>query len=296
VPPAKTGWSLTIDATNAYFATFDGSLYSCPKTGCTSGTLLTSALNSPDGILYDATSNHIFVADTYNNAVEAFTTGGSQVFQDTNQNSPFSLAADANYVYWGHGGGIVRSTRDGQTLTTPASGVTSTIVSVAVDPSTSKLFGATIGETDAGAEMGVIIQTTSASTGSWSYFAGTDTHTQLNINQLIVAGSTVYFIAHGSNAANYANGGVYSCPTSGCTQPATVAAPLAYGTCIMADASNLYFVANGVFYRCALTGCPAGGPIQLATNVYPLQGASCAADATSFYFLEAQGSLLRLAK
>jgi hypothetical protein len=273
-----------------YYATFQGALYSCPKTGCTTFATLTTALNSPDAILYDGASGYLFVADTYNNAVEAFTTAGAQVFKDTGQSNAFSLAADASYVYWGMFGGIVRSSRDGQTTAQIATNVSQSVVALAIDSANSKVYGATLGTT------GTLIQTTPSSTGAWSYFGGTDVHGQANIQQMVLHGGNLYFITQGTNPAMYTNGGVYVCPTSGCTQPMPVAGanPLTQGTCLMSDANNLYYVADGKLYRCAFSGCAGGGTL-LASNVYPLQGASCAQDATSFYFLSTS-SVIRVAK
>jgi hypothetical protein len=99
--PSGTGQGLTLDANNVYYANFQGSLYSCPKTGCTTPTTLATGLSNPNALLYDSISHDIFVADTYNNAVEAYTTGGVLSFTVTPVSGPSAFASDANYIYWG---------------------------------------------------------------------------------------------------------------------------------------------------------------------------------------------------
>ena len=292
-PVPSTAFALTVDANNVYYATYaGGTLYSCPKTGCTTPTPLTTGLNDPNAILYDAASNDIFIADTDNNAVEAYTTLGALVFRDVAPSShPTALGSDLTYMYWAIPGGIVRSTRDGQTQAQIATSVPAQISSLAVDPTRATIYGGVLGDT------GSILSASTSSTGTWTYFAGTQTVRQPNTTQIVTQGSSVYWITQGSFASNYTDGGVYSCPATGCSSPTAVAGttPLTQGTCIFTDSTCVHYVSNGGFYRCPLGGC-SGGPKLVASNVYPSGGASCAQDATSFYLLETTGSLLRLAK
>src|SRR5262249_61846459 len=106
--------------------------------------------------------------------------------------------------------------------------------------------------------------------------AGTDSHGQANVEQVIVQSGNVYWITHGSNSTMYTDGGVYMCPTSGCSAPTTVSGttPLSYGTCILSDSTYIYYVANGSLYRCPLGGCPGGATVISPSNVYPQQQSS----------------------
>jgi len=281
---------MALDAVNVYFATLQGGLYSCPKTGCSTASTLTTALNSPDSLLYDGMSNHIFVADTNNSAVEAYSTSGALISQLTGQAFPFWLSADTTAVYLGLSWGIERLSRNGLAPSPVAANVPSTVLSVAVDAASATLYGAT---------ASAIIEASTTSTGAWTYFAGTDTHPQLNVQQVIVSGSSVYWVAFGNNDGMHTDGGIFSCPKSGCAQPTPIpgAQSLREAICILPDATDLYYVASSTLYRCPFGGC-GGGATQLASGVGPLQASSCAQDATSFYFLNATsgGGVQRLAK
>jgi hypothetical protein len=293
VPSGSTGWSLTVDPANVYYATFQGNLYSCPKTGCTTPTTLVSGLNSPDSILYDTKSNDIFIADTDDNDVDSYTTTGSLVWQDAPQEHPTALTSDANYLYWSISGGIIRSTRDGQTRVQIATGVPVQIASLTLDPAGGTIYAALIGDT------GAIIRASIDSTGAWSYFAGTNTFSQPYPNQISVQGSTVYWITQGTSTSGYTNGGVHSCPTTGCSSPTAIAGttPLTQGTCLFTDSTYLHYVANGSFYRCSLTGCSGGPTLTASGNVMAFNGASgCTEDPTSYYFIQSVGPVLRIAK
>jgi sugar lactone lactonase YvrE len=289
-----TGWSLALDANNAYFATFQGSLYSVAKNASAGPTLITSALNSPDSLLYDSAGNRLFVSDSYNNAVEAWPTSGTpaSASETLATNNPYTLGTDGTYVYWGRGGGVYRAAKTLASATQVISLSSATIYALTVDASSSMVYGGTLSDTG-----GVIVKAPTSSTGAFTYLAETDTHPQPNIQQIVVAGGNVYWIDQGSSASNYTNGGLYMCSGGTCTTPTAMpgTTALTQGTCLMADATYLYFVANNSLYRCPLAGCGAG-PTLLSSTVYPLQPSSCAMDASSFYFLPASGASQRLAK
>lgn len=295
VPSGFSGEALTLDANNVYYATFQGSLYTCPKTGCTAPTTLTTGLNNPGAMVYDSLSNEIFVADTYNNAVEAYTTTGTEVFRVASSGSnPTALAVDATSLYWSVVGGVVKSTKDGKTQTQIVSGIAANdqISWVTLDPSGASLYGGLI-------NPGALFSAPTNSAGAWSYFAGTASGQQPVVNEVLAQGSNVTWITdYGSDGGA---GGIFTCPSTGCSSPTAVpgASPLQYGgVCLFVDATNIHYVAyNGYsanFYVCPVGGCP-GGATLLVSNILPVGAGACAEDATSYYFLET-ADLLRLAK
>ena len=114
-----------------------------------------------------------------------------------------------------------------------------------------------------------------------------------------VQGSTVYWITQGTSTSGYTNGGVFSCATTGCSSPTTIAGttPLTQGTCLFTDATYIHYVADNSFYRCPLTGCSGGPTLTASGNVMAFNGASgCTEDPTSYYFIESSGAVLRIAK
>jgi hypothetical protein len=295
VPSPGTGQGLTIDTNNVYYATFQGSLYSCPKTGCTTPTTLATGFSNPSALLYDSISHYIFVADTYNNAVEAYTTGGALAFTVTPMSfgvsGPLAFTSDANYIYAGVANGIVRFTRDGQTQVQIAGYFVDSVETVALDPDSATIYGGTITET------GFMLSAPIDSTGTWSYFAGTDKTAQYNVSQIAIQNGKVYWINRGNYNDNGAGGGIFVCPTTGCSSPTVVAGttPLTWGECIFADATYMYYVSDNNFNRCPLGGCPSGPTVLVSSGVTPVSGSSCAVDATSFYVLTST-EVLRIAK
>jgi hypothetical protein len=292
IPSSTEGWAVTVDAQQAYFATMDGGVYACSKSGCDAPTNLVTGLSQPNAILYDDLTKDLYVADTGDDAVEAYSTTGALVFRDSSQSwHPTALAFDPTYAYWAIPGGIVRSTRDGTMYAQIVTGAPKQISSLAIDPATSTVYGGMISDT------GALLNAPTDGTGAWTYFAGTDNVPQPTPVQIVVRGGNVYWITAGTYATNYADGGIYVCPTTRCTTPTAVpgTTPLSYGACLFADATTLHYVANSKLYGCPLSGCP-NGPSVIASDVYPFAAPACAEDAQSYYFLEAKGSLMRLAK
>lgn len=284
-----TGWSLTVDGSasgNVYYTAFlsggASTMFSCPKSGCTTPTTLTAALNSPDGIAWDSATGEIFVADTYNGAVEAWLTSGTKV-ASLSQSNPTSIAVDVGYVYWGTGTSIVRAGKDFSAPTTIASGLSSGVYTLTSDYASGWVFGGVTGST------GSIAAAPISGSGA-SLLASNQVYPQ----DVATQNGTVYWITQGSGGG--ANAGVYACAEGGCSMsPTTVVGSLTQGVCVFTTSSYLYYVANGDFYRCPIGGaCPS--PTLLATNIYPLQAGACAQDSTSFYFLQTTNAVLRLAK
>ena len=108
---------------------------------------------------------------------------------------------------------------------------------------------------------------------------------------LATDGTTVYWTEQA------ADGGVRSCPVSGCTTPAVVAASQATPTLIAADRSGVYWINTGT--PPAIMACPPGGacpsPTVLWTGAYTPAG--LAVDARAVYFtLPGASTVMAVAK
>jgi hypothetical protein len=259
------------------------------KMGC-NGTpsTLVSSTNRLVNVLYDSTTNNLFLVEDIAGAVDRYTTAGGLIARTTNM-QPFSVTLDSNYVYMGFANGIMRSTKDFATssVIANAAGVPATIL--AVDPSDTTIYGM----------GGPLISASTSSSGAWSTFVAASSVTSYGA-ALLVTNNTVYWTNRGTQANNYTDGGLYMCSAVGCTQP-ILAIPntMPEGASLVADANNLYFFINHHLYRCAIGQCSAT-MTQLESAQYYVQpgppGPTLAQDATSLYWVDLSGVVSRLAK
>jgi hypothetical protein len=293
---AGNGRAIAVDPHNVYFTTSNtGSLFSCAKTGCgTSPTLLSSTVLAPYSLVFDPAAGSLWLDEWAADAVDRFSPSGTLDTQITGQNEPTGLAFDSSYVYWGSSSSIVRGSKDGSSQATIAAGLPSSVNAVAVDPVSDTVFGALSGDSAA------IVAAPRSGSGAWSYFAGTDTTPQGNPVAIVVQGSHVYWIDEGSSANSYQDGGLFTCPVTGCSQPQSLTpSPFAWGLALVADSTDLYFVhatATDVpVFRCARTGCGAQATV-LATNQRLMPGQTLTQDDTAIYWIQSQNNVMGLAK
>jgi hypothetical protein len=294
------GKSIAVDAQNVYWTergggdggpgSFGGNLKVCPKTGCVGApALLATDLDGADQVLYDPNIGRLFLGSSGINVVDEYDVSGQQLFRVQAANQVASVAVDANFLYFNSGNTIVRSTKDGATQTTIADGLPTFVVSLAVDPTTRTVFAAL------GSDSGSIVQTATSppSTRSWSLFGP---QPQRNPQSIAVGQGNVYWANLGTAASGMQDGGVYMCPTTGCSQATALLAPATYGASIVTDATDAYFIANSSVYRCPLGGC-AGAPTLLSrATAAAFGGPSLTQDETSLYWIPILGPVSKLAK
>ena len=293
------GMSITVDAQNVYWTDrggsttggWGGNLKVCPKTGCGGPTtVLATELNGADTVVYDSGSNSLFVASSGINVLDGYAPSGSRFMRVMVALQATTVTTDSTHLYWNAGGSIVRANKDGTGPVTIADGLPTYVVGVmTVDASASQIYATCPSDT------GAVVRTptTGSATNAWSIFGPTS---QKNPTSVFVDRGTVYWTTRGTFAANYDDGGVYMCPTSGCTQGTPLLAPANYGNAIIADATHIYFSANSHIYRCPISGC-SGSPTQLTSfNSGSFYGSSLTQDATAIYWINTGGSVNRLAK
>jgi hypothetical protein len=283
--------SITLDATNVYFTTTSG-LYSCPKTGCASPSLLGSAafgrvLYAPSTvpstpylwvIWQDSPSTGTFFFDQD-------LTDGTLNHRSIVQNGGF-MAADARNVYVGFYPGI-----SAFPLNDPAgeiklvSNAPGGVAPVAVDAANDYVYGGVM------VDSGSIIRSYTLEAGAVTM---TYVQNQPNPVSIAVAGGAVYWADLGTAADNYRDGAVYTCATGiWCASP-TLLLHGAYCSSLTTDGSHVYFTCNSVLYRCPLSGCGAS-PTGLA-GASNLDGPTLTNDASALYWVTEWGELKKLAK
>jgi len=199
------------------------------------------------------------------------------------------LAVDSTYLYWGESwialagdtyfGGIYRCefTDCAHTITALAGAVESFPMTVAVDPGY-------VYWTDNVSNQ--VLRCELPCSGAINLFA----KMQGFAYGLTLYGSQVYW------TLGRKDGGVFSCPASGCgASVETVAAQQAYPAVIAADDSGVYWTNNdnGTVMHCAIAGCAEPTPIAHAVSPYAI-----ALDPVSVYFSNSGelGRVLRVAK
>jgi hypothetical protein len=288
------GVAITVDLGRVYWITSGTSsqsatLYACPKTGCI-GTpnALVSSPGTLTNVLYDSTTGALLATEQSRNAVDRYDTAGTLLAQITNQSSVGPLALDQNYVYWGFNGGIARSTKYLAAPTVIANAPNLLISSLGIDPSDSTIYGAVFANT------GTIISASTSSTGAWSALVGPN---EPNPDAIVVTSNTVYWMNRGTAATMFADGGLYLCPSSGCTQPVLASnRPLPVGDNLIGDQNYLYFMGDSALYRCDIGQCNAT-TTQLTSIAQGIEsGPTITQDATALYWVDFSGVVTRLAK
>jgi hypothetical protein len=227
---------LAVDDTNIYFedqGTTTGVVYECPKTGCTSATVLGPGFAT--GIGVDA--NNVYWNDFEGGDVVRCAIGGcanSPTVIAPTQPEAEGVSFDGTYLYWAATGNIVTCVPPAcSPLTTLATGQSQTITTVASETgsaywiSTDTLYGCGAG----GCSSTPSTVTTNAAGSS-----------------LVVKNGFVYFAS---------NNAVISCPvTSTCAFPHTVGSsnlPFGLGT----DGVDVYWLDDLIayVYRCPVNGC-----------------------------------------
>ena len=288
---SQNGTSITLDASNVYF-TNDSALYACPKTGCASPTLYTTAKY---GFVHYAPTTVVFQPYLWVTQQESPSTGTSFFDQDLlggalNYRAVLQFAtqmtSDANNIYVGFNPGIMEvplnNPGNARQLVDSAP---DSIESVAVDPVNNDVYGGGFGESTA-----IIRASTLEENGAFTIFA----QQQAKPWSIAIADGNVYWANVGTTANNYQDGGVYMCATG-----ATCASPIiltrdAFCSAVTTDASSVYFLCNATVYRCPLSGCGTG-PTPLATTLN-VTGPTLTNDATALYWVNEVGQLVKLAK
>jgi hypothetical protein len=296
------GKSIAVDAQNVYWTetgpgdgeagSNGGVLKSCPKTGCRGDpTLLATNIGGADQIFYDEAVGNLFLASSGIDVVDGYTTTGKRIFRVQASAQVSRVAADASFLYWNVGNSIVRSTKDGLSQVTIADGLPSYVSALAVDPTSETIYAALQSPPDSGS----IVQasTTASNPSSWSFFGP---RPQPNPQDIAVGDGNVYWANLGTSANNLdGGGGIYTCPTTGCTQ-ARVLATGSYGATVILDAAHVYFALNASIYRCSLGGCTGAPTLLSGGTAADLGGPSMAQDTTALYWVPATGRVMKLAK
>jgi hypothetical protein len=285
--------SIAVDGQSVYWSERTGvyAFKKCPKTGCTGPATLISSTNGGDGLLFDSASGNLFLGTSGINVVSSFNVAGTLLFQVQATNQVTSVAVDANNLYWNAGSSIVRAAKDGTGPVTIADALPSYIQgTMAVDAAASMIYATCPG--DAGSI--VRTPTTGSAVNAWTIFGPPS---QKNPTSVIVAGNNVYWTTRGIYAnGTYNDGGVYMCPKSGCTQATVLLGSASYAASIVADATNVYFIANNNVYRCPLAGC-GGAPTTLSTGTAGnFGGPTLTLDDKAIYWLPIGGPVMKLAK
>ncbi len=243
---------------------------------------------------------------------------------------PVSMVADSTQLYWtqdGPPGTVVSAPLAGGMPTLLYSGASSALASLAVDPGNvywSDMSGMSLGVyrcvlTGMGCTSpllvtgGQVYPSYLTVQGSSLYWLDGITTMSLKTCTVPVCSSVTTLTANlasaesltldTSNAYWAANAGgmtgqgsVQACPLMGCVGgPRTIASGLTQPGGVTVDATGVYFTESpstgSVIERCPLAGCTSAPELVLATTARMLLG-----DATSLYFTDANGDILRLAK
>jgi hypothetical protein len=237
---------------------------------------------------YDAAAKILFVARGSDLLVDGYNASGTRVFQmATPAGMAWAVTTDANYVYFGEGNSIVRTTKDGANRTVIASALAQLVQALGVDSNANMIYAVLNGDASL-----VRTPTTGSAQDAWTNFGP---GVQKAGSYLAVANGNVYW-SNSGNASDRSDGGVYMCPTSGCTQ----ATPLLTGNsgeAISVDGSNVFFGAGGSIYRCAATGC-GGAPLKVSSagTIVNFSGATLKMDSTAIYWSSVFGPISKLAR
>jgi hypothetical protein len=279
------GFSITLDTANVYF-TNNTSLYSCPKTGCASPSVLTSAPNGT--VLY--AGSYLWVAGQQSAAGTWFfdqdeSTGLTTFAVGTVQKAG-GMTADTSNVYVGYGTGVMEvplnNPGNERKLVSTAPGP---VVPVVVDGANSYVYGGVA--QDSGEIIGA---STSESNGAFTTYISQ----QPNPSSMTITDGLVVWADLGTTTNNYQDGAVYMCATGAkCNVPQLVARGTSCSS-LTADSTHVYFDCNGTLYRCSTAGCGAG-PTPIASPGY-LSGSNLTNDASALYWVGTFGTLVKLAK
>jgi hypothetical protein len=282
---------IVVDTGNVYFAGANG-MYGCPKTGCSSPTLLYSTTANIFDLVYDSGTpfgDRLYATVEGADSVEVmqYTQGAPDFFSSTIP-YPTGLANGADAVYVGTQVATIVAATKGSgafgTITTIASHLPAPVGPVALDAAASIVYGGVQ------ATAGSIVRVATTSTGAFTTFAPN----QANPVSIAIASGNVYWADFGTSADHFQDGAVYMCATGATCSASTRLGGGSYCGSVSTDSASVYFICSSSLYRCPLAGCGAGATV-LAT-VGPQQGAQVINDATAVYWTETSGAVMKLAK
>jgi hypothetical protein len=251
-----------VDANNLYFGdegSIAGTVYQCPKTGCT--TPITLGPGYATGLGVDGTN--VYWNDFSGGTIVSCAIGGCANMPTViapSQPQAEGLTFDGTNLYWASSGNVMTCLPPGcATRTTLAPGQSTAIVQVASETDVAYWMSNGSVRSCPAAGCGQTPATLVAATGS----------------SIVVKNGMAYFTS--GNA-------VVSCPVGGCATPHTIGSsddPYGLGT----DGVDVYWLddIDEVVYRCPVTGC-SGGPTHFADGQLSQPGANVALDGEYAYW------------
>lgn len=263
---------VTVDATNMYFAVGnDDTVHACPKSGCTTTTLLGT------GYTFNivALGGQVYWGDFSTGKLWKCAAGGCNsdpVAIAVNQISMRGVWTDGADLYWSAGGNVMRCAPSSCTPQVVRAGV-GDVTTLAVDQG--KVFWE-----DPSSSIDAVHTCPVASCTSPSLF-GTGTHSVNTSAGQVFWGN---------------DGTIATCPVTGCTGPQKVFAVADLPTSPVSDGTNVYFrdAQSYRILRCPSSGC-FPGPDVLATMQLPSSKSNVAVDDLYVYW-GSDGAVRRVPK